>query len=108
MRQFPIVTELTKQLFMRVCVWVLPYVGEGKLTFVFVDTQKLSTKDVNKNQNQLDHNKFKHILQTQQSSGGCNTGYRTDGKCMFTYQQHRNSLSYLYIKRKVLDDVVNI
>ncbi|XP_025085055.1 uncharacterized protein LOC112558684 isoform X2 [Pomacea canaliculata] len=88
------------------------YTGDGivalcsKTYICFGDSQKLSTKGLNKHQNQLDHNHFKQVLQTQQASGGCNTSFKTDGKSMFTYQQHRNALSYLYIKRKVLDDGV--
>jgi hypothetical protein len=68
---------------------------------------KRSHKGLSKTQNQFSTSDFSRVLETQQSSGGVNTGFKTDGTTMHTYQQHRNSLSFFYIKRKVHADGVS-
>ena len=71
------------------------------------DKDKLSCKGLNKKTNQLNKDIYLNVLASKQPAGGINHGFRTDGKTMFTYQQERKSLSYLYIKRKVLEDGVS-
>ena len=68
---------------------------------------KRSHKGLSKAQNSLTVSDFSRVLETQTSSGGVNTGFRTDGTTMYTYTQQRNSLSFLYIKRKVHADGVS-
>ncbi|XP_070203679.1 uncharacterized protein [Littorina saxatilis] len=43
----------------------------------------------------------------EESGGGTNTGFKTDGKSMFTYSQTRKSLSFFYIKRVIASDGVS-
>lgn len=90
-------TEYTGDCFVGLCSKTYACSGE---------TNKISTKGLNKNQNQLNKDHLKTVLDTKQSSGGHNTGFKTDGKSVRTYTQHRNCLSYLYIKRKVDEDGV--
>ena len=68
---------------------------------------KSATKGLDKRQNQLSKDRFLNVLRTGTSGGGTNTTFRTDGVSVYTYKQQRNSLSYFYIKRKVLDDGVS-
>ena len=80
------------------------------------DTEKFSSKGLNKkavkdavtqegftSTVQL----FKKVLDTGVSGGGVNMGFRNMNNKMVTYTQHRNGLSYFYIKRKVLDDGIS-
>ncbi|KAK7113423.1 hypothetical protein V1264_012714 [Littorina saxatilis] len=68
---------------------------------------KFSSKGLNKNQNKLTKESYQQVLLTQESGGGTNTGFKTDGKSMFTYSQTRKSLSFLYIKRVIASDGVS-
>ncbi len=71
-------------------------------------TAKRSTKGVSKSQNQYTVHHFKNVLETQKSICGTNRGIRTNkNKQLFTYTQTRTALTYMYIKRKVLDDGIN-
>ena len=65
---------------------------------------KFSCKGLNKHHNTLTLDTYKQVLDTQQSGGGGNVGFKTDGKTMFTYTQTRKSLSYFYIKCIVAAD----
>ena len=71
------------------------------------DGDKFSSKGLNKTQNALTKHKYKQVLDTQESGGGTNKGFRTDGKSMFTYSQDRKSLSFFYIKRVVGADGIS-
>ena len=68
---------------------------------------KSATKGLDKRQNELSKERFLNVLRTGTPGGGTNTTFRTDGVSMYTYKQQRNSLSYFYIKRKVLADGVS-
>ena len=70
------------------------------------DTDKLSCKGLNKKLNKLCKEQFLDVLVSKESGGGKNIGFRTDGRTIYTYEQERKSLSYLYIKREVLADGV--
>ena len=90
------------------------YQGEGiialcsKTYFCFGgEKDKISCKGLNKQLNKLKKENNLDVLQTKKVGGGINRGFRTDGKFMHTYQQERKSLSYLYIKRKVMEDGVS-
>lgn len=63
---------------------------------------KVSCKGLNKKLNVLIKSAYKNVLDNQESAGGTNMGFQTDGRHMFTYTQTRKSLSFLYIKREVL------
>ena len=65
---------------------------------------KISSKGINKNQNELTRDKYEQVLQSQESGEGVNRGFVSIGKDVFTYSQQRKSLSYFYIKRLVHDD----
>ena len=92
----------------------LEYAGDGivalcsKTYCCFEDSDcKTAMKGLNKTLNQLTKEHYLKVLKSQVSGVGLNRGFRTDGKSMLTYEQERASLSYLYIKRKVLDDGVS-
>ena len=67
---------------------------------------KTSTKGLSKQHNTLDKDTFMQVLNTKQAGGGTNTGFRAFNAGIYTYTQHRNSLSYFYIKRQVQSDNV--
>ena len=69
--------------------------------------KKLSCKGLNKNTNHLTGQIYKDVLDNQEPSGGVNKGFRVKGGGVYQYEQRRRALSYLYIKRKVLDDGVS-
>ncbi|XP_070178816.1 uncharacterized protein, partial [Littorina saxatilis] len=68
---------------------------------------KFSSKGLNKNKNKLTKESYQQVLLTQESGGGTNTGFKTDGKSMFTYSQTRKSLSFFYIKRVIASDGIS-
>ena len=68
---------------------------------------KLSCKGLNKHINHLTSEKFHSVLVSQQRGGGVNKGFRVRGDGVYEYEQHRQALSYLYIKRKVLSDGIS-
>ena len=88
------------------------YQGDGivalcsKTYFCYGEKDKFSCKGLNKHINTFNKNKYLDVLQTQKSGGGINRGFHVKGEGVFKYEQQRNSLSYLYIKRKVHDDRV--
>ena len=95
----------------------LEYEGDGivalcsKTYFCFNNKDslntKVATKGLNKNLNLLTKNRYLDVLHTKRSGFGTNRGFRTDGTKVLTYEQERASLSYLYIKRKVLPDGIS-
>jgi hypothetical protein len=90
----------------------LEYEGAGMVSLCsktyhcFGEYDKTSTKGLTKQHNTLDKNIFMDVLTTQQAQGGKNVGFKTQGAAVYTYTQHRNSLSYFYIKRQVHPDNV--
>ena len=65
---------------------------------------KTASKGLNKSLNKLTKEHYLNVLRTMKNGGGINKGIKTDSRKMFTYQQTRDCLSYLYIKRKVESD----
>ena len=57
--------------------------------------------------NTLTFDDYARVIQHQTSGVGQNRSFRTDGQTMLTYFQERSSLSYLYLKRRILDDKVS-
>ena len=88
------------------------YHGDGiialcsKTYYCFGEVNKASSKGLQASNN-LTKDRYLRVLQSRQSSGGTNRGFRTDGRRMYTYSQDRRSLSYLYIKRPVRPDGVH-
>lgn len=72
------------------------------------DKTKKSHKGLSHRLNKLTFDDFHAVLKSKQSSGGRNKGFRVrpDGK-IWTYEQSKSGLPYLYIKRKVLEDGVS-
>jgi G:T-mismatch repair DNA endonuclease (very short patch repair protein) len=73
-------------------------------------SDKFSCKGLQKrtNASKLTFDTYRKVLTTQQASGGVNRGIKaTPGGQVYTYEQARASLSYLYVKRRVLDDGVH-
>ena len=62
---------------------------------------------MSKGLNTIDKDKYLNVLLTQRPSSGVNRGFRTVNNTMYTYNQVRDDFSYLYPKRKVLDDGVS-
>ena len=65
---------------------------------------KFSMKGVNKKQfkNPMPH--YKHVLSTKENFRACNQSIRAKDQSMATYKQWKNTLTYFYPKRKVLED----
>ncbi|KAL8613898.1 hypothetical protein ACOMHN_032888 [Nucella lapillus] len=90
----------------------LEYKGNGivalcsKTYYCFGEEDKFSCKGLSKRLNRLVKENYLKVLETQVSQGGVNKSFRTDGTTVYTYQQHRNALSFLYIKRRVQGDGV--
>ena len=76
----------------------------SKTYFGWGEKNKCSTKGISKTQNTIDKEHFLQVLKTKQSSGGVNVGFQVKNNTVYTYQQQRNALSYLYPKRKVMED----
>jgi hypothetical protein len=68
---------------------------------------KYSCKGLNKRLNTLTKDSYMDVLKTQINGGGTNIGFRAMNGHMYTYQQHRDALSFFYIKRQVLSDGVS-
>jgi hypothetical protein len=90
----------------------MEYEGDGiislcsKTYHCFGAYDKTSTKGLTKHHNKLDKSHFQEVLDTNEAQGGTNIGFKLQGSSMYTYTQHRKSLSYFYIKRKVHGDNV--
>lgn len=68
---------------------------------------KFSSKGVSKRQLKAPMAKFRWVLQTSRPQGGLNRGFRVRNNAIFTYTQERRGFSYLYCKRKVMDDGIH-
>ena len=90
----------------------LEYEGLGMISLCsktyhcFGDYNKTSTKGLTKQTQYVREDTFMQVLTTQQPGGGTNMGFKTQGSSVYTYTQHRKSLSYFYIKRQVHSDNV--
>ena len=68
---------------------------------------KFSCKGLNKHTNTITKDMYLNVLASRTSGGGLNRGFRVVREGVYTYEQQRQSLSYLYIKRKVSKDDVS-
>ena len=90
----------------------LEYEGSGmivlclKCYFVNGDKKKFSIKGMSKKQNEITWQRFKAALNGSIDRAE-NRGFRTFGKQMVTYEQHKLGLSAYYDKRWVLPDGIH-
>ncbi|MES9994350.1 MAG: hypothetical protein ABW098_20565, partial [Candidatus Thiodiazotropha sp.] len=68
---------------------------------------KFSSKGISKRLVQAPMTRFRRALKTSRPQGGLNRGFRVRNNAIFTYTQERRGFSYLYCKRKVLDDGIH-
>ena len=76
----------------------------SKTYYSFGETNKCTTKGLNKRQNDIDKDKFLSVLTNRRSGSGVNRGFRVRDSSMMTYVQERAALTYFYPKRNVLED----
>jgi hypothetical protein len=80
----------------------------SKLYFVEGETKsKYSCKGIQKNQNEINKDRFHNVLFNDVKDMCINKGFRVINNEMVTYIQHKKGLSYYYDKRKVLADGVS-
>ena len=65
---------------------------------------KFSSKGINKQRITDPFTIFKSVLETKEKGSGVNIGFRPRNNGVCTYMQQRDGFSYLYCKRKVLED----
>jgi len=68
---------------------------------------KFSCKGVSKKNFTHPTDMYQDVLETKQTKQGANIGFRTKDSKILTYHQTRNSFTYYYIKRKVLEDGIH-
>ena len=71
------------------------------------DDVKFSSKGISKQKVKDPEHIFKTVIETQVPATGVNKGFRARDNHMFSYTQERCGFSYLYMKRKVLDDGIH-
>ena len=70
-----------------------------------IDFVKFSSKGLSKNAVSNVHQTMLNVLNTKESSGGCNRGILyVPGKNAYTYECYRAAFSYLYCKRELQPD----
>ena len=79
----------------------------GRQRAQLVQEYKFSSKGVSKRHLTSPMTKFRRVLKTHRAQSGCNRGFRVRNNAVFTYTQERRGFSYLYCKRKVLDDGIH-
>jgi hypothetical protein len=80
----------------------------SKLYFVEGETKsKYSCKGIQKNQNEINKDRFHNVLFNDVKDMCINKGFRVINNFMVTYIQHKKGLSYYYDKRVVLSDGVS-
>jgi hypothetical protein len=84
------------------------YVLCSKLYFVEGYTKnKYSCKGIQKNQNEINKDRFHNVLFNDVKDMCMNKGFCVVNNEMVTYIQHKKGLSYYYDKRCVLEDCVS-
>ena len=79
----------------------------SKLYFVEGDTKnKFSCKGIQKSQNDINKDRFHNVLFNGVKDTCTNKGFRVIDNSMITYIQQKKGLSYVYDKRRVLEDGV--
>ena len=68
---------------------------------------KYSVKGIQKNQNDINKDRFHNVLFNNTEDKCTNKGFRVINNEMVTYIQQKKGLSYVYDKRKVLADGVS-
>ena len=68
---------------------------------------KVASKGLSTSLNQLTKDMYLNVLVTKKPGGGINRGFRPINHKIMTYEQFRDALPYLYIKRKVCADGVS-
>ena len=76
----------------------------SKTYFVFGVKDKQVSKRLNVKQNQFNKTNYLNVLKSQKSATGMNISFRDKNNSVYTYQQTKRALSYVYPKRKVLAD----
>ena len=80
----------------------------SKLYFVEGENyDKYSCKGIQKNQNEINKDRFHNVLFNDVKDMCTNKGFRVIKNEMVTYIQQKRGLSYYYDKRQVLPDVVS-
>jgi hypothetical protein len=72
-----------------------------------VNELKYSSKGVSKRHLNAPMTKFRRVLKTGKAVSGVNRGFRVKNNTIFTYSQERRGFSYLYCKRKVMNDGIH-
>ena len=68
---------------------------------------KQSCKGVIQSQNNLTTSEYSDVLDTKRNHMVANTGFKVNDHNMVTYTQCKKGLTYVYLKRKILDDGVS-
>jgi len=63
----------------------------------------MSTKGVSKSLSNLTYYDFKRTLDTKEPTEGENRGFKRSGASLVRYDEKRRCLSYIYMKREVLE-----
>ena len=71
------------------------------------DQIKLSSKGLNKKINDLKRQCFEDVLNSKKTKLGLNKGFAVKNGGVYTYEQTKHGLSYLYAKKKVCEDGVS-
>ena len=65
---------------------------------------KFSSKGISKRRVKAPMTTFRHVLLSQKAGSAVNKGFRAHKNGIFTYEQERCGFSYLYCKRRVLEN----
>ena len=68
---------------------------------------KFSSKGISKRRVKAPLTTFRHVLNSQKPGSATNIGFRAHKNGIFTYEQERCGFSYLYCKRKVLENGID-
>ena len=68
---------------------------------------KFSSKGISKRRVKAPMTTFRHVLLSQKPGSATNIGFRAHKNGIFTYEQERCGFSYLYCKRKVLENGID-
>lgn len=80
----------------------------SKMYFISGDKyDKLSSKGINKNTNDITIESFKNVLHTKEDTTATNRGFRMVNNRIVSYLQEKKGLTYFYDKRKVLEDGIS-
>ena len=68
---------------------------------------KFSSKGISKRRVNAPMTTFRHVLNSQKPGSTVNKGFRAHKNGIFTYEQERCGFSYLYCKRRVLENGID-